>query len=242
MVVLRLASRQLDRATPGLTSILRGAEAASRAGDVEITDALLPHLANNAVFALPAAGLVVRITRTTRLHARVRKVAMLGYWFDRTDAPTIRLSGPTTQPIVDRDLLATVWEYVVPHGPRPDAGDLGQVLRAFHGLAVPPQPLATWDPIGDARVRLDDAEEIDKADRDYLLSWCAELEPRLREFAEHETSGLVHGDPHEGNVLRGKSGRVLLCDFDATCLGPWQVDLVPAPANSRPGETASSWR
>jgi hypothetical protein len=22
-----------------------------------------------------------------------------------------------------------------------------------------------------------------------------------------------------------------MCDFDATCIGPWQVDLVPAPAN-----------
>jgi Ser/Thr protein kinase RdoA (MazF antagonist) len=36
----------------------------------------------------------------------------------------------------------------------------------------------------------------------------------------------VHGDAHVGNLLREPTGRVVLCDFDATCLGPWQVDLV----------------
>ncbi|GLY95027.1 aminoglycoside phosphotransferase [Actinoplanes sp. NBRC 103695] len=211
---------------------------------VEVTGAQLLHLANNAVFALPAAELVVRITRTTTLHARVRKVAMLGAWFDQANAPTIRLSRlTTTQPIADRELLATVWEYVVPYGPPPDAGDLGRVLRTFHEIDVDRLPLPAWDPIGDVRARLDDAEEIDEADRDFLLFWCAELEPRLRAFAERGIVGLVHGDAHEGNLLRGKSGRVLLCDFDATCLGPWQVDLVPAPANeARFGRTGSHGR
>ncbi|RLK09483.1 hypothetical protein DER29_5983 [Micromonospora sp. M71_S20] len=44
---------------------------------VDDADARLLRLTNNAVFALPAAGLVVRITRTYRLHARVHKVAEL---------------------------------------------------------------------------------------------------------------------------------------------------------------------
>jgi hypothetical protein len=42
--------------------------------------------------ALPATGLVVRTTRTHRLHARVHKVAALGAWFEQVDAPTIRLA------------------------------------------------------------------------------------------------------------------------------------------------------
>jgi aminoglycoside phosphotransferase (APT) family kinase protein len=32
-------------------------------------------------------------------------------------------------------------------------------------------------------------------------------------------------DAHVGNLLCGPDGDVLLCDFDATCLGPRQVDL-----------------
>ncbi|MET7397361.1 aminoglycoside phosphotransferase family protein [Dactylosporangium sp. NPDC005572] len=198
---------------------------------VDDTDARLLRLTNNAVFALPSAGLVVRITRTHRLQARVHKVAALGAWFEEVDAPTIRLADGIGQPVVDGDLLATVWRYVAPHEPPPNAADLGVTLRVFHSLSVPPLPLPEWDPIGDARSRLDDAEGLADGDREYLLSWCDRLEPRLQQFAASVEPGLVHGDAHEGNLIRDVSGKVLMCDFDATCIGPWQVDLVPPPAN-----------
>lgn len=198
---------------------------------VDDANARLLRLTNNAVFALPAAGLVVRITRTHRLHARVHKVAALGVWFEEVDAPTIRLAAGIDRPVADGDLLATVWRYVASHEPPPDAGDLGVTLRAFHGLGTPPLHLPMWDPIGDARSRLDDAEGLANGDRDYLLAWCDRLEPRLHEFAASVEPGLLHGDAHEGNLLRDVFGKVLMCDFDATCIGPWQVDLVPPPAN-----------
>ena len=197
----------------------------------DTADAELLRLTNNAVFALPSAGLVVRITRTHRLHDRVHKVAKLGAWFPTVEAPTIRLADDIEQPVADGALLATIWQYVSPSPPRPDATDLGEVLRAFHRLGLPPFELPLWDPIGDARTRISDAEALDGADRDYLLAWCDRLEPRLDDFAAVSPSGLLHGDAHEGNLLRNNEGRVLLCDFDATCIGPFQVDLVPPPAN-----------
>jgi hypothetical protein len=199
--------------------------------NVDATDAQLLRLTNNAVFGLPDSGLVIRITRTHRLHARVHKVAKLGAWFATVDAPTIRLAEAVAQPIADGQLLATVWKLVRPNPPRPDATDLGGALRAFHDLDLPPFDLPRWDPIGDARTRIADAEALQGADRDHLLAWCDELQPRLEAFAASATPGLVHGDAHEGNLLRDDDGRILLCDFDATCIGPFQVDLVPAPAN-----------
>ncbi|MFC7279624.1 aminoglycoside phosphotransferase family protein [Paractinoplanes rhizophilus] len=198
---------------------------------VDATDAQLLRLTNNAVFALPSAGLVVRITRSHRLHARVHKVAKLGAWFPTVDAPTIRLADTTEQPIADGPLLATVWEYVRPNPPHPDATDLGIALRVFHRLDPPPFELPRWDPIGDARTRISDAEALSNADRAYLLAWCDRLQPRLDAFVAVAKPGLLHGDAHEGNLLRDDGGRVLLCDFDATCIGPFQVDLVPPPAN-----------
>lgn len=66
------------------------------------------NMANNAVYALPSAGIVVRITCSTKLHERIRKGARLSAWFARVDAPTIRLAGPSEQPLVYEDLLATV--------------------------------------------------------------------------------------------------------------------------------------
>lgn len=198
---------------------------------IDAADAVLLRLTNNAVYALPSAGLVIRITRTRRLHARVHKVARLGAWFPTVGAPTIQLDEAIEQPIADGPLLATAWQYVRPNPPCPDASDLGHALRAFHRLGLPPFDLPQWDPIGDARMRISDAEALDEADRDYLLAWCDRLQPRLDTFAASSQPGLLHGDAHEGNLLRDEDGRILLCDFDATCIGPFQVDLVPPPAN-----------
>ncbi|MBO3744017.1 phosphotransferase [Actinoplanes flavus] len=164
-------------------------------------DARLLRLANNAVFALPGAGLVIRITLSHRLHDRARKNAELGAWFDEVDARTIRLANtPIPQPIAEGKLLATVWTYVRPHEPQPDGGDLGDALHAYHGLGLPPFPLPAWDPVGDARVRITDAECLGEDDRAYPLDWCERLEPRLRDYVASTPTGLVHADAHAGNA------------------------------------------
>src|SRR5262245_47542355 len=79
---------------------------------VSASDATLLRLTNNAVFALPAAGIVIRVNRSYGLRERVYRVVRLARWFAEIDAPTIRLVGWIGQPVqVDR-LLATVWHYV----------------------------------------------------------------------------------------------------------------------------------
>lgn len=202
-------------------------------------DLALLRLTNNAVFAVPDAGIVIRITRSRRLRARAAKGAMLGRWFDVIDAPAIRLAPGIEQPIEVEGLQATVWTYLPPRPPAPDVTDLGQALRAFHQLGMPPLPLPTWDPVGDARVRLTDAEALSDPDRRFLVEWCDRLEDQLAELARRQPPSLVHGDAHAGNLLRRSDDRIVFCDFDATCLGPWQVDLVAVPVGElrfgRPG-------
>jgi hypothetical protein len=65
---------------------------------VSAIDATLLRLTNNAVYALPATGIVVRITRSYGLHERVHKVVRLARWFAEIDAPTIRLVDSIDQP------------------------------------------------------------------------------------------------------------------------------------------------
>ncbi len=192
---------------------------------ITASDAQLLRLTNNAVFALPTEGLVVRITRSQGLLDRADKVAALGRWFARVDAPTIRLA-ELPQPIKVDGLAATIWQYIAPHPTDPTVEDLGNVLRQFHRLSRPTMHLPTWDPIDDARRRLADAEALTESARDELVAWCDKLAPKVERLIEDQTVGLLHGDAHVGNLLRDHTGRVLLCDFDATCLGPWQVDLV----------------
>lgn len=201
--------------------------------------ALLLRLTNNAVFALPDAGVVIRISRSHKLRQRVAKVTALGGWFAQIDAPTIRLAPGCEQPIEVNGLHATIWTYLPPQPPAPDVTDLGTVLRAFHQLPPPDLPLPTWDPISDARDRIADAEALPDTDRRFLLDWCDHLEPRIAALNQQLPPSLVHGDAHVGNLLRRHDGRAVLCDFDATCLGPWQVDLIAVPVGEvrfrRPG-------
>ncbi|WP_431942325.1 phosphotransferase enzyme family protein [Micromonospora marina] len=208
--------------------------------DVPTDDAQLLRLTNNAVFALPASGLVIRIARTHRLRDRVQKVVRLAQWFVELGAPTIRLAPGVTQPVAVDDLAASVWTYVPPATPTPTVNDLGSTLRRFHALGPPPFPLATWDPIGDARRRLADADGLSAEDHDYLVTWCDSLEPRVADLNKRVQQSLIHGDAHVGNLLRDPSGGILLCDFDATCLGPWQVDLAAvAVGEARFGKTGA---
>ncbi|WP_442933685.1 aminoglycoside phosphotransferase family protein [Micromonospora sp. CPCC 206060] len=206
---------------------------------VDGEQARLLRLTNNAVFALPDAGIVIRITRSHRLRDRVAKVTALGRWFAQNDAPTIRLAPRYEQPIEVNGLHATIWTYLPPRPPPPDVTDLGRVLRLFHQLTPSDLPLPVWDPVGDARARLTDAEALPDPDRRFLLDWCDRLEPRIAALNQQAPPRLVHGDAHVGNLLRRHDGRAVLCDFDATCLGPWQVDLTAVPVGEarfrRPG-------
>ncbi|WFF08774.1 aminoglycoside phosphotransferase family protein [Micromonospora sp. WMMD1076] len=207
---------------------------------VPAEDARLLRLTNNAVFALPDSGLVIRIARTHRLRDRVTKVVQLARWFAELDAPTIRLAPGVAQPVAVGDLAASVWAYVPPTRPTPTVDDLGSALRRFHALGSPPFSLATWDPIGDARRRLADADGLSAEDHDYLMTWCDRLEPQVAELNQGSSHSLIHGDAHVGNLLRNASGGILLCDFDATCLGPWQVDLAAvAVGEARFGKTGA---
>ncbi|MFE9182875.1 aminoglycoside phosphotransferase family protein [Micromonospora haikouensis] len=189
-------------------------------------DAQLLRLTNNAVFALPRSGIVIRIARTHRLRDRVAKIVRLARWFADIDAPTIRLAPGVEQPIEVGGLVASVWEYVPPGSPAPTVEDLGLVLREFHPLDVPPFPLPAWNPVDDARRRLADADGLRGNDRDFLVRWCDRLEPQIAALNQRAERSLIHGDAHVGNLLREQSGRTVMCDFDATCVGPWQVDLV----------------
>lgn len=83
---------------------------------------------DNAVFALPTAGLVVRITRSRGLCERVGKVVGLSRWFAHIDAPTIRPATDHERPIEVDGLLATVWTYLPSRPPAPTVADLGRVL------------------------------------------------------------------------------------------------------------------
>nr|MDT0665161.1 aminoglycoside phosphotransferase family protein [Micromonospora sp. DSM 115978] len=113
------------------------------------------------------------------------------------------------------------------HDPPSTAVDLARLLRRLHALSPAPAFLPAWAPLDDVRRRLSDAESIEPADLDFLRDTAAGVEADLARVSYELPPAVIHGDAHLGNVVRTTDGGSVLCDFDATCVGPAEWDLVP---------------
>lgn len=196
---------------------------------------------NNAVYALAGAPVVVRIVGSRALRHRVAKVVAVARYFERHDVPAIRLLPGVEQPLHVGEHVVSVWQEVPRAARRANAADLAGLLRRVHALA-PPEGLEEWSPLDDVRARVADAEELAKADREFLLRRCAEVEVELAGLDFPLPRALVHGDAHPGNVIIGPGGPVL-CDFDSSCVGPPEWDLTPlAVGQERFGDPAGRYR
>lgn len=222
-----------------LAEVLR--EICARLG-LDADGAELLRFTNNAVYRLAGDQAVVRIVGSHGLRHRVHKVVRIAGWLAEHDIPAVRLLAGVEQPVQVGEYLATVWEVVPSGGQEPRGRDLGALLRRIHQLPPPTFQLPAWDPLDDVRRRVDDAEDLDDDDRDFLLACCVRLEEALAGCVFPLPTAVVHGDAHLGNLIPSPDGPVL-CDFDSTCLGPPEWDLTPVAVGvGRFGEPARTYR
>jgi hypothetical protein len=76
---------------------------------------------------------------------------------------------------------------------------------------------------------LAEADGVAHDDLAFLSHACAETEARLADVEYVLTPGLIHGDATVANLIPGPDGAVL-CDLDATSIGPREWDLTPVAA------------
>jgi aminoglycoside phosphotransferase (APT) family kinase protein len=162
---------------------------------------------------------------------RIDKVVRVARWLAEHEVPAIRLMPGVPAPVRVEGHLATVWVDACPrpgHGSAspPGADDLAVLLRRLHPLTAPP-PLPAWDPLDDVHRRLSDAEALPAPDRRFLTDQADRVAAALAGVRYALPPAVVHGDAHLGNLVGADDGQVLLCDFDATCHGPAEWDLVP---------------
>lgn len=208
-----------DTLTPVLAAVC------AEAG-LDHTGATLLRYVNNAVFRLERHRVVVRIGTVPAMRYRAYNAATAARWFAEHDVPAVRLWPGVEQPVVVDGHVATLWHEVPVVGPPPAGRDLAALLREVHALPDPPLPLTAWQPIADARRRLDDALGLAPEDRLFLEARYAELEAALAELRFVLPPGVIHGDAHRGNLIPGPDGPVL-CDLDMACIGPREWDLTP---------------
>lgn len=197
---------------------------------LDCDDAELLRLAANAVFWLPKAQVVVRVSAPRARFAQVRTSVQVARWLRQIGFPAVRLHGEYDQPLVLGDYLATFWDYLPPGRTQPSPEALALLLRQLHALTAP-FPLPRWDPIADARQSLARGNGLTEADRAFLERWCDEAEAELELITPALPAGVIHGDAWQGNLLT-RSGTPVLCDLDQFSLGPREWDLVPTIVNA----------
>ncbi|MCY1141477.1 aminoglycoside phosphotransferase family protein [Actinoplanes sp. Pm04-4] len=180
---------------------------------------------NNAVFRLPASRVVARIAASSTMADRVNKVIRVARWLEHGDVPAVRLlSG--AQPLIIDGLKVTLWHEVRVGDQQLSGADLGAILQQWHTLAPPEAGLPRWTPIGEIQSRLDEPDGVSTDDVAYMRAECDRLEEALANLSYELPPGPIHGDAFMGNLIAGVAGPAI-CDFDSSCSGPREWDLVP---------------
>ncbi|WP_241745829.1 phosphotransferase family protein [Streptomyces lydicus] len=188
----------------------------------------LLRLGENAIYALPSAGVVVRVARadTEDIKRKVVKELAISRWLVSQDFPAVRPHDELPQPVSADGRLVTFWEYVPPSQVEPGVVDLAGLLRDLHELPRPDFPLPVLDPFPIMRRRLALAQGIQRQDVEFLTEACDRSESGFRSIMAEDAGGLIHGDAHRGNLL-ARDGQVLLIDYEAVAIAPRAWDLIP---------------
>lgn len=165
MVLPLVGVRLWGRRDDGVSLVL--AEVCARVG-AEVTEARLIKFTNNAAFALPSSGLVVRISGSSPVAHRARTVVAVARWLAEHEMPTIRLATTLPQPLDIDGHAVTFWKLVPDTGPQPTGHDLGRILRRFHALPDTSADLPAWNTLGMIRVRIGAADFLAPDERVYL--------------------------------------------------------------------------
>jgi Ser/Thr protein kinase RdoA (MazF antagonist) len=189
----------------------------------------LARLGENAIFVLRRAGAVVRIARSAERAAVAAKEVAVARWLSGLGFPVVRPLGEVTQPRSVAGHPVTYWELIEgPHTPGSSV-DIAVFLRRLHGLTAPAElELPALDPFVPIPQRIESARGIAEDDRDFLRWRLAELQSRFRAAAFVLGTTVLHGDAHDGNVMRDSNGNVVIFDLENVAVGPpeWDLSLV----------------
>jgi aminoglycoside phosphotransferase (APT) family kinase protein len=202
--------------------------AVGRRIDLEVEHARLLHLHSNAIFALPAAGLLVRVATDPDVFDRVAASLRVTRWLAAAGFPCVVPAEIAGQPFVEGGRVVSIWRYVptVPE-PRPTAAELGQLLRTLHDQPALPEPPGRFtDPMAGMAVAIDKyADVLTPAQRRWLTSRISQLRAAWHPLEFPHQPGLIHGDAHPGNLMRTPTGHTILGDWDHVAIGPREWDL-----------------
>lgn len=189
---------------------------------------------SNTVFHLPAADIVVRLSRATPVNdARAGLVVSITRWIADHGGPAL---APLAyqQPVWEADTVATFWPYL-PSPATPWARDLATAVRELHQFdartsAAQRPPLPEHQPLARLCEALDldtrrDQPVLPAATRQWLLNRADRLQRSYDTTTTPLGRGLIHADVLPDNLLQDPDGRWLFIDWDRASHGPRELDL-----------------
>jgi Ser/Thr protein kinase RdoA (MazF antagonist) len=204
---------------------------------LDAVGAELIRLGENALFRLPAAGVVVRVARTMAHWDDSVKEANVSRWLAEHAYPAARLA-EVPQPLEVDGHPVTFWREVPGRdGTEGDAALLGVLLRRLHGLPAPTgfrlPPVAL---LGRVEPRIKNSE-IPAGDKGFLLGACERLRAEAARLSFVLPAGPIHGDAHVANLIVTEDGPVLI-DLERFAWGQPEWDLSMTATEYR---TAGWW-
>ena len=210
--------------------VVEVARAAARAAGLDGSDPELIRIGENAILRLPGA-VILRIGRGPQSFDLARREITVARALERAGANVVRAFPDVEQPLLLDEYPVTFWQEVAGPLQEPTVAELGAALRRLHGAVVDVElpRLDPWDRTADRIEKV----PISDDERDVLRQAYRTCADQWPSFVSELGEGLIHGDAHLGNLVKGSNGSVVLVDLDSICIGPREWDLAPTGLSTK---------
>lgn len=210
----------------------RALQAACAQRGIDSAGVELLSLGDSAIYRLPHQ-LVARVTRmASQRDTALRETALAVWLLHSANIPVVE---PAEEPIElnDVDTVVTFWHELPTHRPATPA-EIGHFLHKLHSTSPPEGNLISpLQPFVRVAERID-AAPISAGDKTFLRDRLDDLESRWMKATFTLGQALIHGDPHDNNIVVTEDDRILALDLERVAIGPpeWDLTLVASEHDS----------
>ena len=198
--------------------------------DLRAEDAIVLHHSNRLTLRLTPCDIVARVAPVE--HGAAPLEVELAQRLANAGCPVGRVA-PQADPLVYRrdGFGVTLWTYWDPVSPHTPPADYARALESLH-VGMPridvPIPRFTGRILEAAAIvtNPDRSPELADDDRVFLSGRLDSLRRAIDGRGAMEQ--LLHGEPHQGNVINTKDGPLFI-DLETCCRGPVEFDLAHVP-------------
>jgi len=200
--------------------------------DLRVDDAVVLHDSNRLAVRLLPCDALARVAHVA-LQAGTEFEVEVARRLAETDSPVAELEPRVEPRVYVRDgFSVTLWTYYEPVPSRDVApSEYAQALERLHAgmrhidVAAP----HFTDRVAEAQWLVGNralTPDLADAERELLSNTLRSLRRAIGDRGGDEQ--LLHGEPHQGNLLRTKKG-LLFVDLETCCRGPVEFDIAHAP-------------